>query len=355
MRNLITMSKKNLNTMLFALFAAIGILALGSCSSNDEIIEAQNKSNYPDDNIVRVEANVNDMMTRGSVKTSTLNNMSLTIHNAKNSKYCYNNIKVTKSGDIWKPEEMMLWENKDNSVNIIAYSPYKDGVRYSIIKTNTDQRSGIGYIGQFPVSVAEVQTEDNYDSDFLVYKKEDFNPGTQLSTRNAVPIAFKHANSQLVITVKFGTEFDNPTKLTANPITDLKVSGTVIDGYCNFSNETPTVSAKPDSHSPKIADVTPYTSKPFVQATGDNGREVTNAYQEYSCILIPQIVNANTFTVSFTLNGKTYKWTSPTDVTLEGGKKHTLEITVGKDYVVAGGMSATPWDTTAPEQNLNTD
>lgn len=49
--------------------------------------------------------------------------------------------------------------------------------------------------------------------------------------------------------------------------------------------------------------------------------------------------------VEFEINGKIYVWRAPESVIarLEAGKKHLLTLTVGKDFVKAGSMKASPW------------
>ena len=343
---IINTSKKYVLAGSSALIAAAAAFTLASCSSDDEIVQ----TNYPADNIVRIDAGVNNMITRASVETGTLAGpISVSIYNDNPSHgdmYSYKNISVAKSGDTWTPASQMLWQDAKTQVTVIAYAPYKDldETAKTIWKNNS-----------FPVDVAVEQKSTTYESDFLTYKAM-VDPSKDLTTKNAIPIKFNHAMSQLNITVKFGTELDASAqggKLTSNPIDakSLKVGGTKRTGVCDFTAATPTVTA--DNSDP--VDIQPYESAEFVAAKGPSAtQEVSNATQEYSCILLPQTVAAGSFKVSFTMNGKNYVWTSTQAVTLEGGNKYSLTITVGKDYVVAGNMTATPW-TDAGESNIETD
>ena len=54
----------------------------------------------------------------------------------------------------------------------------------------------------------------------------------------------------------------------------------------------------------------------------------TEGTSVYEVILVPQEVAANTFSVSFVMNNKTYQWTSSDAVTLESGKLYTLVLQV---------------------------
>lgn len=352
---IMNMSRKYAIAGSSALIAAAAVVALGSCSSDDEII----KSNYPSDNIVRIDAGVNAMTTRASVGTNTLEGpISVSIYNdnpVNGDKYSYVNYSVTKSTaadgtTTWTPESQMLWQSATQPVTVIAYAPHKAlGENDEKIWNNTS----------FPVTVPTEQTATDYSADFLVYKKI-VNPGSDLTPENAIPISFSHALSQLNITVKFGTELDQAAeggKLTSNPIeaNSLKVSGTRVSGECDFTAETPEVMP----NTSKTTDVLPYESAPFKEAQGlSASQETTNATQVYSCILIPQEISAGDFKISFTMNGKEYRWTATDDVILEAGNNYTLTITVGKDFVVMGGMNAKPWQDADPseyKQNIETD
>jgi hypothetical protein len=59
--------------------------------------------------------------------------------------------------------------------------------------------------------------------------------------------------------------------------------------------------------------------------------------------VIPQTIS--NFVISFDLtNGKTLNYTAPSSVTFEAGKSYTLNVQVGQDLVVAGAITASPWE-----------
>lgn len=332
--------------MNFAAGAAIIAMAAGltcACSSDDNAA----RSNYPKDNVVRVATNVSDMLTRGSFTTETLGDMGLSILNSGNDNYSYANVKLTKDAGKWTSAQLMLWQNSTQTVDVVAYAPYNPNV--------TDR---VSTMEKFPVSVQAVQTADDNSSDFLVFKKLGFNPGTDLNAQGAIPVNFKHGLCQLNISIKLGTEFDQAGKLTASPIKGLTVGGTFIDGTCDFKSARSTEDILPNItlvNGSKPQNVQPYeVPNSFKEATGTEGHEVSNATATYSCILLPQIVEKNTFTVSFTIGDKTYQWTSPDEVDLELGKKHTLELNVGKDVVVPGTFTVKAW-TDGGSSNKTTD
>lgn len=336
------MQKNNMIAAKAAFFAAALGLTLTGCSSDDELAQ----SFYPADNIVRIDAGVDNMATRASVETATLSEMGFSIANAANGNYSYNNRKVAKTATAWTPDTTMLWQSSRQPVTVIAYAPYDKDLKDSIA-AKTD----------YELSVAQNQTDSTYESDFLVYKKKDFVPDTELDSKGAVPIAFSHALSQLEIKVVFGTELDSPEPLTKTALSHISVLGTAVKGKCDFTQDTPVVTAIDDN-----ADSTPVqpyeVAGSFAAATTTDAGEVSNASVKYACILIPQSLAAGHFAVVLVINDKPYVWTSTEEATLEGGNKYSLTLTVGKDYVVAGDMKATPWEEADPssyEQNIETD
>jgi len=345
---MIKVMKKNMKTQKW--FAAAALLAcLAACSSEEEI--PATRDNYPDDGVVRFSVGVNESATRASQPAdgSSVTEFGISIlnSNASNgSTYSYDNIEVTGSNSAgWTPSSQMLWQNATQKVNIVAYAPYTAG---SYNTTSTD----------LPVKVETTQSKESYTSDFLVCKKSGFIPSSGLTDDKKVELAFMHALSQLTLTVEIGTEFNATAPVTANPISEMTVDGTYIEGTCDFTKNTDYVTAKTSAatgeDTPAPAAVTPFESADFVAATKTNN-VTTNAVATYQCLLIPQIVAAKTFSVSFVIDGKTYTWTSEDEVTLAENTAYTLALTVGKDMVIAGGISATAWQSAGDTTDLVTE
>ena len=298
--------------------AALATAVFASCSNDEDLAQ----SSYPADNVVRVTTNVENMTTRAFHTTNTLKEFAFCIDNAANSKYSYNNIKMTKKGTQWNPSEQMLWQNSTQAIDIMAYAPFapNENTETKIERNN------------YPVSVGTKQTAGAYESDFLVYKKKGFKPEKDLKD-GAVAITFNHALSLLNIKIEFGTEFNNTALLTSNPITNIKIGGSINQGHADLTADPITVAAD------KTCD--PVLIEPecgeFTAATDT----YANAIANYSAILIPQTIEDG-FRVEFEINGKIYVWRA-SGTTLEAGKKHLLTLTVGKDFVKAGSMTASPW------------
>lgn len=301
--------------------AALATAVFASCSNDEDLAQ----SSYPADNVVRVTTNVEDITTRAFHTTSTLKEFAFCIDNAANSKYSYNNVKMTKGETQWNSSVQMLWQNSTQSVDIMAYAPYNSNEN---TETKIERNN-------YPVSVGTKQTAGTYESDFLVYKKKGFKPGRDL-TNGAVAITFTHALSLLNIKIQFGTEFNNTALLTSNPITNIKIGGSVNQGHADLTANPITVAADATCEPVLIEP----ESGEFTAATNNDVHAIAN----YSAILIPQTITEG-FRVEFEINGKIYVWRAPKNVTatLEAGKKHLLTLTVGKDFVKAGSMKASPW------------
>ena len=217
----------------------------------------------------------------------------------------------------------MLWQNASQPVDIIAYAPYSKISRYEKMSNATN----------YPVYVKVQQEADTYESDFLVYKKKGFVPGKDL-TNGAVDITFTHALSLLNINIEFGNEFSKTTPLTSNPIKNINIGGSVDRGYADFTKDVISVTAD--------AAREPVLITPVIGIFNAAANNEAHATVNYSAILIPQTI-AQGFRVEFEMNGKIYVWTASESVTLESGKKHQLNLTVGKDVVKSGYISSEPW------------
>ena len=58
--------------------------------------------------------------------------------------------------------------------------------------------------------------------------------------------------------------------------------------------------------------------------------------------------------VKIVIGGKTYIWKSSNEITLAPDTQYNLTLSVGKDVVIVGGFSATPW-TDGGSSNIETE
>ena len=315
----------------FLSVAALAFLLTG-CSKTDGGLD-----NFPEDRVIRVATEV-ETMTKGSYTTGSLTDFDLAVA-GMNSRYSYDNIQFTKNSDgAWTPESLMLWENSEAFVDIFALAPSNPSVKF---------RPG----AQTPVnvSVQEVQTEADNTSDVLYWGKTGFQPKRDL-VEGKIAIEFRHVMSKLKLTLRLGTEFNLGGVPNANPISELKISGTSLSAQCgwgdNYSYDE--LSLYPDSKS--VKDMAPYLA-----AWRPGADEKTNCYAEYECILVPQTVGANTLAVSFKAGDKTSSWKLPSQLVFEKNTVYTLTLQVGKDFLIAGEISASPWDQTQGPEDMFTD
>ena len=309
--------------------AALATAVFASCSSEDEL--AQN--NYPMDNVVRIMTSVDGMNTRASYGNSTdkLSSFGFCINNAGNTKYTYDNIKVTKEGSNWIPATQMFWQNSTTAVDILAYAPYQE--------TTEDASGKVKVFGKtdYAFSVKEDQSNaEDYSSDLIVYKQTGFKPGTELNTSKAVDVTFTHLLSQLNLTIELRDQFnqDEEKPVTSATVTDVKVDGTLIRSKVNFAADP--ISVQFDGLASKA--ITPETVA-FTKAD----KTTDHATFKYSAIVIPQRVYAGSFCISFKVDGTDYIWTATSDVEFVSGKKYDLLLLVGKDVVQGGAITAKPW------------
>ena len=309
--------------------AALATAVFASCSSEDELAQ----SNYPMDNVVRIMTSVDGMNTRASYGNSTdkLNSFGFCINNAGNTKYTYDNIKITQKNGNWNPATQMLWQNSTTAVDILAYAPYQETTEDASGKVNVFGKTDYA----FSVKADQSNAED-YSSDLIVYKKTGFKPGTELNTSKAVDVTFTHLLSQLNLTIELRDQFnqDEEKPVTSATVTDVKVDGTLIRSKVNFAADP--ISVQFDGMASKA--ITPETVA-FTKAD----KTTDHATFKYSAIVIPQRVYAGSFCISFKVDGTDYIWTSTSDVEFVSGKKYDLHLLVGKDVVQGGTISATPW------------
>ena len=309
---------------------AVAALATAACSNDENLITPTD--HFPADGIIRVAADVTDPQTRAGMETNNLTMFQLRVQNPVNDTYSYN-AQMKKDGDQWvsykndgSEKMMMLWQNKTQKVNIAAVCI--PGV------TLTDDNWKA--TGATPVNIkveADQSTDDKLNkSDILAMKNHEFNPATELTTGGKMKVELKHRLAKLNLTVKLGTDFNlNGIGTTNNPITEVNVNGTNTKAaWTLITDEFSGLSEKK-------------SVKPLQTSYTAGNADKQNAVAKYECILLPQTINANGFAVKIVIGGKLYTWKSGDKVTLTSNTQYNLTLTVGKDIVVIGSFTATPW------------
>lgn len=318
----------------FFAITAMAAAMFTSCSNEDEL----SQSNYPSDNIIRITAGVNNAKTRADETAGTplKNPLSLTVvnNNTENTelakKYTYVG-KVFKKdeNEVWKCSETLLWQKDTQPVDIVAFAPAVENNPFAnVYNYETREFNGFSY------SVADNQSTSSDNNDLLYYYAPNFKPSESLKD-GKLSIQMNHAFCMIDIVVTLGTEFNKPNVLDDSPIVKVTLGGTKIAANVDVTNAASVVTA-----SGEATDITT-TKGSFTKATNAE----VNAISNFSCIAIPQKVEANTFKVSLMTADKLYEWTSKDAVTLESGYRYTLELSMGNDVVLlkGGSISATPW------------
>ncbi len=295
----------------FLTITALGAALFASCSNEEELT----RGSYPNDNIIRVTAGVNNM-TRGNEATTALNkDFSLNVVNSTNDSYSYaNEIFSLKGGTEWSSTNKLLWENLATPVEIVALYPAKDANTFADVfskETNT--------YGTISYGVKPNQSTRDDANDLLLYHNTSFVPKNDLEN-GKLDIQFKHAFCRVDIEVTIGTEFNATNGLAANPIQGIKVEGTKTTAKIGFTPTAPFFTVTP-SASGEVTSITP-TLDDFTQAASATDQAVA----KYSCIVIPQTA---TLKVVLHTSDMEYEWTG-TQMELESGKQYTLQLTMKK-------------------------
>lgn len=295
----------------FLTLTALGAALFASCSNEEELT----RGSYPNDNIIRVTAGVNNM-TRGNEVTTALNkDFSLNVVNSTNDNYSYaNEIFSLNGGTEWSSTNKLLWENLATPVEIVALYPAKDANTFAGVFSKESNTYGTISYGVNPDQSARDEAND-----LLLYHNTSFVPKNDLKD-GKLNIEFKHAFCRVDIEVIIGSEFNATDGLAANPIQGIRVEGTKTTAEISFASAAPFFTVTP-SASGEVTSITP-TLDDFTQAANATDQAVA----KYSCIVIPQTA---TLKVVLHTSDMEFEWTD-TQKVLESGKQYTLQLNLKK-------------------------
>lgn len=313
-------------------WAALSLAVLASCTQEDGGQSAPTSSAQT----IHVVTQVSAIHSRGTYDSDNISEFGICIHQGDLSVNQYRNVKMTKGYNSWQSEKEMIWSGDADKIDVIAYAPYQANTQLELFGKS-----------DYPVSVKSVQTADDRSSDLLVFKAKDYVPTDGTKGGKNVEVTFQHAMSQVNITLDFGNEFTNDLVADASKIENLKVKAGILSGTCDFTQDEPKVTVA----SGVAADfVTPELVS--FQAMDAEHPHIT---AKYSCILVPQTIQADDFWVAFTIGDKNYAWYSKQAVTLEQGKAYDLKLTLGKDLLLLDGLNSTPWSENGWSDESNLD
>ena len=278
--------------------AALATL-LAACSNDSDVFNTPDYADTP----IGLNVNVSPMATRAGYEQGALTEGSFGLYlttEGTNSDERYNcTNREVKYDNGWTIQGgQLLWKSNDATVTYYAYLPYT------------------GTVGDAASYAFTVQTDQSNESnvkasDLLCTGQQTATPGT------ALDINFQHALSKLNVTLAKGTELEDGLTFSSVKLSNCATATTVnltagTAGTATNSGQTITLYA-------------------------------ATANEKYECILVPQTFN-QTLKVEITdNNGKVYTFTSNKDLTFASGEEYTLNLTVGRDKVTTGTISAELW------------
>lgn len=294
------------------LMAALAGTVFTGCSNDEELTP-----NAPDltDTPILVNAGVNNLVaTRAGYAAGELKEGSFGLYlttegtNISESRYNCENKKVSRNtNDLgWNYEDGLLyWKSNNASVNYYAYMPYQENVPTQL-------------------SVSVVQTETTFkDEDFLYAESK-----TATATTDGIGITFDHKLCKLNVKLSRGTELE----------TGVTFSSVKLDACCALQADFNMSDGKVTPASAGVESIT---------LLGNNDM--------YECIVVPQTF-ASTLAVTIEgSNGAVYKYKSDETLVFNSGKEYTLNLTVGRDRVEIGTITAAPWGTEEIGGDLETE
>ena len=279
--------------------AALATL-LAACSNDSDVFNTPDYADTP----IGLNVNVSPMATRAGYEQGALTEGSFGLYlttEGTNSDERYNcTNREVKYDNGWTIQGgQLLWKSNDATVTYYAYLPYT------------------GTVGDAASYAFTVQTDQSNESnvkasDLLCTGQQTATPGT------ALDINFQHALSKLNVTLAKGSELEDGLTFKSVKLSNCATATTVnltagTAGTATNSGQTITLYA-------------------------------ATANEKYECILVPQTF-AQSLKVEITdNNGKVYTFTSNKDLTFASGEEYTLNLTVGRDKVTTGTISAESWD-----------
>ena len=299
-----------MNKIIFWTMAAMAFL-LASCAGEEEVTTpADSLKGKP----INVDVLVSDIKTRAGYDTDNLPTKFYLTIDQNDTEYDYTNVVMKYEKDKWvayasdaadAPTVDMIWANATGNVTVTA-ATFSLSSASTTLNALTDQSTAEGIKA----------------SDHLYYSSNAVTP----SENGTISIPFDHIMSKLEITVTLRNQYG----ASENPITSAIAFGSATSATYSHAVATPW-----SNYNSAVSDISLCSSGSYSAAE----RTAT-----YEAILIPQNIAASTFGVKVTIGNKSYTWRYANAVTLEGGKKYTLDLTLGKDELTLNTISVSNWN-----------
>ena len=293
--------------------ATLTVIALTGCSNNDdEAVTMPDLTGTP----VQINAGVDAPgTTRAGHTTGALTEGSFGLFFATtddaDSRYNASNLQMEYADGSWSAQDgtKILWKDNTTEVSYYAYYPY----------STSAVTAGSNPATSYQLTVPLKQTEQSIKVADFLYAAEVKTTGNG-SGNGSINISFKHQLTQLNITLTKGTEVAD----------DLTFESVKLDGCAS--------------------------GRTYDLSTGEWGSTTVGAEtitallngSNAECIIIPQSFTSDKgFKVTITAsNGKTYTYESNAEQEFKSGFSYTLPLTVGRDKVEIGEITAAEWTTT---------
>ena len=299
-----------MNKIIFWTMAAMAFL-LASCAGEEEVTTpADSLKGKP----INVDVLVSDIKTRAGYDNTSLPKMFYLSIDQNDPKYDYTNVVMKYEEGKWVAYESdaegaakkeMNWAGSTGTITVKA-ATFSLSSASTTLKALTNQSKAEGIKA----------------SDHLYYYSNAVKP----SENGTISIPFDHIMSKLEITVTLRTQYG----ASENPITSAIAFGSATSATYSHAGETPW-----SNYNSAVSDISLCPSGSYSAAE----RTAT-----YEAIFIPQNIAASTFGVKVKIGDKTYTWKSANAVTFEGGKKYTLNLTLGKDELTLNTLSVSNWN-----------
>lgn len=293
--------------------AALTAAVLAGCSDDEAVPNTPDLTDTP----ILVNTGVNNLVTRAGYDKGELAEGSFGLYlttegtAANETRYNCENKKVSHNGTQWAYDDTPLyWKSNEASVTYYAYMPY-------------------GETAPTTLTVSKMQSGDTFKAEDFLYAES----ATTTATEKGIGITFNHKLSKLDITLARGTELEG----------DVAFESVVLEGCCATSADF---------------DISTGTVTP---AATDGTESVTTlpggTTDAYECLLVPQTMSQLAVTITATVGGETkyYKYTSSGEQQFRSGYRYTLPLTVGRDRVEPGKITAEPWENAGETGNLETE
>lgn len=301
---------KTMNKIIFWTMAAFAFL-FASCAGEEEVTTPANPlKNKP----INVDVLVSDIKTRAGYDTDNLPKQFYLTIDQDGTEHDYTNVVMKYEDGKWVAYASdaadankvdMHWAGSEGNITVKA-ATFSLAAASASLSAQTDQ------------STAEAIKS----SDHLYYYSNAVTP----SSDGTISIPLDHVMSKLEVKVTLRSQYGGSN---SNLITSAIVFGSA-------TNATYTI---PEglkwSELSAASDITPCLSAPY---------NSTNRIATYEAILIPQEIASNTFGVKVTIGDKSYTWKSANLITLQGGMKYTLDLTLGKNELTLNKLSVGDWN-----------